>query len=68
MATESTEPTEKPINCFRVYRDGSQALMRPPGLRGNDRLDFTFIKNLSVILILFGASSIVKIVSEGNVF
>jgi hypothetical protein len=48
MATEPTEPTERSINCFRVYRGGSQALMRPPGLRGNDGLDFTFIKNLSV--------------------
>jgi len=45
MATESTE---RSINCFWVYRSGSQALIRPPGLRGNDRLDFTFIKNFSV--------------------
>ena len=48
MATESTEPTERSINCFQVYRDDSQARMLPPGLRGNDGLDFPFIKNFSV--------------------
>ena len=47
-STESTEPTERSINCFQVYRDDSQATMLPPGLRGNDGLDFPFIKNFSV--------------------